>query len=721
MTYNTGNPIGSTDARDRSDNSENLDLAVNSLSQTFVDRLGVTRDTLEGVYQKSAYYRAGTFDAGYTLTNNRQTLAYGNVEYSWSGAFPKVVPAGSTPTTSGGVGAGAWVDRTDLTLRSEISAIDGAGLIGAMSYAQLRAYSGPRTTVNVWGINNIFDGANGQFKVNASDTTSADNGGTILVDASGRRWYRILSGAYDPIWFGADNTGATDATSAVQAAITAAGAGGTISFKKGTYLLSSTINCLSNQTIKGERANSTTLYRTGNYGDTFYFASAGAAHVSDLWFNHSSWYNPSSGSLPNKATSGAHIHLKAGQCAVVENCYMWRGYISVLLDSCTITTIRKNWMMGVWDDENTAYQEGMANIYLSDTNGPNEIIAIVENYISGAKSASRNITYTPTDGPKTTTGTDNIGSRFGIYVESCEDLLIANNFIGANDVAGIQSQCSGRHVSLDWRIIGNFFDDGSTLYGGANIYFTSSASGAYVNGVTIASNVFNGEVKGINAISAYNPANTSDPALVNFSIMGNTFQAFVGSPMQLLGVRNGVISSNNITGVNSLGYGVADPNYASAIYLGGMASYVQVHGNNHGGLTNTGAVGGGDKLGIVNTGTNFGTNVVRDNMAVGSGSSAAGVGMEEDGVVILTATGSYQATASDRYVIFSKADTAAWSFGLPLNPRPGRKVTIKDGNGRAGTYAVQVVGNVDGTVNPMYNTAYFSKTFIYNGVLWNAI
>ena len=123
MTFNTGNPIGSTDARDRSDNSENLDLAVNSLALTFEDRLGVTRDTLEGIYQKSAYYRAGTFDAGYTLTNNRQTLAYGNIEYSWSGAFPKVVAAGATPATSGGIGAGAWVDRTDVTLRDEVDKI----------------------------------------------------------------------------------------------------------------------------------------------------------------------------------------------------------------------------------------------------------------------------------------------------------------------------------------------------------------------------------------------------------------------------------------------------------------------------------------------------------------------------------------------------------------------------------------------------------------------
>lgn len=120
-TYNTGNPIGSTDARDRLDNSEFLDEVVNSLDLTKVDRLGRTRDTLEGIYQKSAYYRAGTFDAGYTLTNNRQALAYGNIEYSWSGAFPKVVSAGSTPATSGGISAGAWVDRTQDTLMSELT------------------------------------------------------------------------------------------------------------------------------------------------------------------------------------------------------------------------------------------------------------------------------------------------------------------------------------------------------------------------------------------------------------------------------------------------------------------------------------------------------------------------------------------------------------------------------------------------------------------------
>lgn len=199
-TYNTGNQIGSNDARDLSDNAENLDQAVNSLSQTFVDRLGVTRDTLEGVYQKSAYYRAGTFDDGYTLTNNRQTLAYGNVEYSWSGAFPKVVSAGSTPATSGGIGAGAWVDRTQETLKDELRSESGLKLIGGYSsYAALQASTGLSVGEKVkliswndgWAVANEVPTGGGEFVV-TSGTSAADNGGSICVNADGKRLVRVI-------------------------------------------------------------------------------------------------------------------------------------------------------------------------------------------------------------------------------------------------------------------------------------------------------------------------------------------------------------------------------------------------------------------------------------------------------------------------------------------------------------------------------------------------
>ena len=73
-----------------------------------------------------AFTRVGTFTAGATLTDMRQTLLWevsqggDGHEYGWTGAFTKVVAAGSNPSTSGGVGAGSWVDRTDDTFRDEI-------------------------------------------------------------------------------------------------------------------------------------------------------------------------------------------------------------------------------------------------------------------------------------------------------------------------------------------------------------------------------------------------------------------------------------------------------------------------------------------------------------------------------------------------------------------------------------------------------------------------
>lgn len=55
MAYNTGNAVPSSDPRDRSDNTVNLDKAVNSLTDlTFVDRKGQVRDTYAGIIAKAA-------------------------------------------------------------------------------------------------------------------------------------------------------------------------------------------------------------------------------------------------------------------------------------------------------------------------------------------------------------------------------------------------------------------------------------------------------------------------------------------------------------------------------------------------------------------------------------------------------------------------------------------------------------------------------------------
>jgi hypothetical protein len=53
-TYNTGNPIGSSDPRDLYDNAEGLDQATNSQELVWQDRLGNTRKTLKGIEADTA-------------------------------------------------------------------------------------------------------------------------------------------------------------------------------------------------------------------------------------------------------------------------------------------------------------------------------------------------------------------------------------------------------------------------------------------------------------------------------------------------------------------------------------------------------------------------------------------------------------------------------------------------------------------------------------------
>lgn len=90
------------------------------------------------------------------------------------------------------------------------------------TYETLRAYTGVKSAMYVRGRASLFDGGHGVFRRDDSDTTSADNGGTVLVDTSSRRWKREFSGDYQAVWWPVKADGVTDDTSAAQDAIDAA-------------------------------------------------------------------------------------------------------------------------------------------------------------------------------------------------------------------------------------------------------------------------------------------------------------------------------------------------------------------------------------------------------------------------------------------------------------------------------------------------------------------
>lgn len=262
MAYNTGNAIGSADARDLYDNATNLDKAMNSGDATWVDRFGVARPTFKGAESElnqkvEDAETAATQALGYL--NTMRATSYGplaedpttdplgnactagdeyfNTTYSllkrFDGALWRVPDINTTDLASGAgssmVGHGGQTVETALNERlPEIG-----------TYALLRAYTGPVTAFFVRGVANIFDGGFGVFRVDAADTTTADNGGTVLVDGSERRWKRDYSGAVNIKWFDAKGDDPAfdnyDAIKAACAAIEAAG-GGTLVIPEGrTY------------------------------------------------------------------------------------------------------------------------------------------------------------------------------------------------------------------------------------------------------------------------------------------------------------------------------------------------------------------------------------------------------------------------------------------------------------------------------------------------------
>lgn len=94
-----------------------------------------TYETQKRLASEAGLNMVGSFLLGGTVTNVDDVVFYetDGKYYGWGGVLPKTVPAGSTPATSGGIGAGAWVDRTDVTLMSELSANTGAVLVGKSS------------------------------------------------------------------------------------------------------------------------------------------------------------------------------------------------------------------------------------------------------------------------------------------------------------------------------------------------------------------------------------------------------------------------------------------------------------------------------------------------------------------------------------------------------------------------------------------------------------
>jgi len=126
-TYNTGNPIGSTDPRDLYDNAQNFDVGVNDrTNQTWTDRLGVARKTVWGAFSDITYKTPVAYAVGlnFLTTDANKTVEEAGVVYA---PLNSALPFTASGTFAGDDDARFYPvqDKNNVIRATSISEIEG--------------------------------------------------------------------------------------------------------------------------------------------------------------------------------------------------------------------------------------------------------------------------------------------------------------------------------------------------------------------------------------------------------------------------------------------------------------------------------------------------------------------------------------------------------------------------------------------------------------------
>jgi len=377
--------------------------------------------------------------------------------------------------------------------------------------------------------------------------------------------------------FGANGDGGDD-TAAIQAALNAAGVNGTILFNKGLYLVSSTLYGLGNQTLRGGGSNSTIIFRTGNYGDTLVFgsptSSSGHICIYDMWFKHGSAdYTPGVNSLPDLATSGAHLRLYASQAAIISNVWMWRLPYQLVFEAGSLGVVEKCNFYGIWDNDYSAAQEGISQFWLKNSPllGICTSTKVRDTVFSGSASIVRPVTFTPSTGNVIRNITDPVGSQYGIHITNSEDFDMTGCYVAGHSNSSVLIDNTVTDPAFELRFANNFFD--ACKYQSINVGPVNSQS-SYIN---ITGNTFNGEGTQLNAINVA----TSGGSYSSHSctIANNNFLAHIGTPILLAGLYASNVSGNTFTSYNILNVSPSDPSYCSAVYVTNQSANLTLNNN----------------------------------------------------------------------------------------------------------------------------------------------
>lgn len=215
-----------------------------------------------------------SFELGATITQRNQALRHAATGklYRWAGDLSKIVPAGSTPVSSGGVDTNAWLEVSDAALRQEILTgglltdtlvvVDGSLTQrtineGLESIADLSTIENPKDGLRVY-VKSYHAGlgkGGGYFTYSSAQKSKNDYGSVV------NGWIRTNTSSTVNIYdFGAIGDGLTEDTIAVQKAIDyiASKGGGVVYFPAGDYPIMVSVTT-PNIKFQGESINTTTI------------------------------------------------------------------------------------------------------------------------------------------------------------------------------------------------------------------------------------------------------------------------------------------------------------------------------------------------------------------------------------------------------------------------------------------------------------------------------
>lgn len=147
----------------------------------------------------------------------------------------------------------------------------------------------------------------GLYHHDAGDTTSADNGGTVIVDAQSRRWKLAMTGSISVTQFGAVGDGVNDDTDAINACLTFAREGEHVFFPppSAEYLTTNTLFIGRPMRVTG---NHTRI--KCNAGNGFDIQNEAAGTILEGFIM-----------LGNRSAAGTHIGIRiAGDYTTVRDC-----------------------------------------------------------------------------------------------------------------------------------------------------------------------------------------------------------------------------------------------------------------------------------------------------------------------------------------------------------------------------------------------------------------